>query len=117
VFLIFGFRSRSKVLTRLLLVCGTCQKPAAQTLILRVRWFTLFFIPVIPFARKHLMQCALCGSVSKITKEEAARLSAMPQETAPAQAGSPQAPRAQTVLPGSTMDARLGANSRDGDHR
>ena len=74
MFLIWGFRSRAKVLARLLLVCRMCSKPAAQTVVQRVRWFTLFFIPVIPFSRKHLMQCAMCGSVSEISKEDSDRL-------------------------------------------
>lgn len=72
--LVWGFRTKSKVLARLLLVCALCQKPAAQTIGVRKRWFTLFWIPVFPTSTKHLMQCALCGQVSQLTKEEAERL-------------------------------------------
>jgi hypothetical protein len=84
MFLIWGFRTRAKVLARLLLVCHACAKPAAQTVYQRVRWFTLFLIPVIPFSRKHLMQCSLCGMVSEITKEDAARLVEAAAQPAPA---------------------------------
>jgi hypothetical protein len=72
--LIFGFRVRAKVLARLLLICRACQRPASQAVLQRVRWFTLFFIPVIPFSRKSLLQCAMCGHVSEIDPADAAQL-------------------------------------------
>lgn len=84
MFLIWGFRSRAKLLARLLLVCQVCSKPASQAIVQRVRWFTLFFIPLIPFSKKHLMQCAMCGHVTQITKEDAERLVVMADESATA---------------------------------
>lgn len=89
MFLIWGFRTRTKILARLLLVCHACSKPASQAVAQRVRWFTLFFIPLIPFNRKHLMQCAMCGHVSQVTKEDAARL--VQSATEPATPAAPSA--------------------------
>jgi hypothetical protein len=87
--IIFGFRTRVKALARLLLVCSVCGKPAAQTVYRRVRWFTLFFIPVVPVTRQHRMQCALCGSVSSISKEDADRLAAEAARTSAADSSQP----------------------------
>lgn len=87
MFLLFGFRSRVHTLARLLLICRACNRPAAQTIYRKVRWFTLFFIPVIPFSRKYLMQCAMCGEVGEISKEDADRLVLQAQSEPPAQAG------------------------------
>jgi len=85
--LIWGLRAKAKVLARLMLICRACGNPAAQTLVERVRWFTLFFIPLIPFSRKRLMQCAFCGTVTELTSEEAAGLVASAQQ---APTGTPQ---------------------------
>jgi hypothetical protein len=85
MFILFGLRTRSKVLARLLLVCNLCGRPAAQTVYRRMRWFTLFFIPVIPISRHYRMQCALCGQVGTISKEDADRLVAMAAEAAPSE--------------------------------
>ncbi len=33
------------------------------------KWFTLFFIPVIPFNRNIYSRCGVCGLTSKCTAE------------------------------------------------
>ena len=32
-------------------------------------WFTLFFIPVIPYSKAYVRVCPICGELDKLTKE------------------------------------------------
>jgi len=72
--IIFGFRSFVKTLAMLTLVCDHCHNPAAHRIVQRSRWFTLFFIPVIPLGFTRFSTCTYCGVTRKITKQEAERL-------------------------------------------
>jgi hypothetical protein len=38
------------------------------------RWFTLFFIPVIPLGGSHLIRCNLCGLTLKCSPELKAQI-------------------------------------------
>ena len=40
-------------------MCGSCSTPAAHALVRTRRWFTLFFIPIIPLGTKYFTTCAL----------------------------------------------------------
>lgn len=53
---IFGFRSRGAVLATVTLACRNGHV-AAHRIIRLTRWFTLFFVPVIPFSRKYRSIC------------------------------------------------------------
>ena len=33
-------------------------------------WFTLFFIPVIPYGNMYVKQCMICGNYEELSKEE-----------------------------------------------
>jgi hypothetical protein len=37
-------------------------------------WFTLFFIPVIPYSSKYCITCPNCGSYEELSKEEFERI-------------------------------------------
>jgi hypothetical protein len=41
------------------------------------RWFTLFFIPVIPLGGNHFTKCGVCGLTSKCPRELKDQLSTM----------------------------------------
>ena len=101
--IIFGFRSFVKALGMLTLVCNHCHNPAAHRLVQRSRWFTLFFIPVIPLGFSRYTVCAYCATASKISKDDAERLLAGtsgPQAPQPAPQLAPQAaPQFQTPPP------------------
>ena len=64
--IIFGTKGTAKVLGVLAYVCGICGNEAAQRLVERRRWFTLFFIPLFPFSTKHVITCAYCGGGTEI---------------------------------------------------
>jgi hypothetical protein len=72
--LIWGFRSTVAHLATLMLTCGACRTPAAHHVRRMRRWFTLFFIPVIPYKTVYFTTCTYCGVDLKLTQEEATRL-------------------------------------------
>ena len=72
---IFGFRSRGSVLGTITLACRNGHV-AAHRIAKLTKWFTLFFIPVIPFSRKYRSICIQCGLTLDIPKEDAEELAA-----------------------------------------
>jgi hypothetical protein len=40
----------------------------------RRTWFTLFFIPIIPYAKVHYIQCPICGNGEILDSQEFAEL-------------------------------------------
>lgn len=75
--IIFGFRSKVHTLAMLSRACSGGHT-AAHRLAQRTRWFTLFFIPIIPVAKTHFMVCTGCGQTQKLNKAEADQLIAQP---------------------------------------
>ncbi|RKR74213.1 zinc ribbon domain-containing protein [Frondihabitans australicus] len=72
--IIFGSRTSSKIVAMLVFVCGACGREAAQRLVRRRTWFTLFFTPIFPFGHgTYAISCAYCGAHSPITRENADR--------------------------------------------
>ena len=85
--IIFGFRTRSAILATLSLACRNGHV-AAHRIVKRTRWFTLFFLPVIPFSRKYRSVCIQCGLTLEIPKDTAeeivtrsAQTGAVPNDT------------------------------------
>ncbi|MBF4632832.1 zinc-ribbon domain-containing protein [Agreia pratensis] len=93
--IIFGTRGWATVLAMFTYLCANCQRPAAQRIVKRQRWFTLFFIPTFPFHISRYQQCVNCGVETPLTKEQAESAVSFaeqiqprpqqPQETAPTQ--------------------------------
>jgi zinc-ribbon family len=90
VFILFGIRAMVKTLTMVTFLCTTYNQPAAHRLSQVTRWFTLFFIPVFPIGRRHVLTCSACGQSSKLTKQQAdeivAKIEAPAQESLPSEA-------------------------------
>ena len=57
--------------------CNNCRNVNRFRLLTVKKWFTLFFIPVIPYETTHLELCPICQSGRKIAKAE---LEALKQE-------------------------------------
>jgi hypothetical protein len=89
--IIFGFRSRVKNVAMLQLACRNGHV-AAHRLVKIVRWFTLFFIPVIPFHTRYVTACSHCGMQAKWTKQEAETMTAGHAIAAPVPGDPVQAP-------------------------
>ena len=88
--LIFGIRSMRKQLAVVLAMCHRCSRPCAQTIVQIRRWFTFFFIPMIPVGTKYFSVCSMCAAGTTIQKTDAedlqaqaARQSAQPVRTTP----------------------------------
>jgi hypothetical protein len=63
MFIIFGFGRRT---VRLLgftaaRLCGNCHNTSPWKVMKITRWFTLFFIPVIPYSSKYVAMCPTCS--------------------------------------------------------
>lgn len=72
--IIFGIHSFAKTLAMLTLVCRHCHNPAAHRLVRRGRWFTLFFIPLVPLGSSRYTVCAFCGAAQNVSKAEAEQM-------------------------------------------
>ena len=68
--IIWGFRSRVQQLWAGRVRCPGCGETALMRLIQRRRWFTFFFIPVIPFSTCVFATHACCGAGGELTKQQ-----------------------------------------------
>lgn len=70
--IIFGWNRRTLHTHRnvLLKTCGKCANRSRFDAITRITWFTLFFIPVIPYGFEYFIKCTVCGSVFQVTGSE-----------------------------------------------
>lgn len=50
--------------------CNFCNSTSVWQLFLMRTWFTLFFIPVIPYKIRYGIGCPNCGSYMELTKEQ-----------------------------------------------
>jgi hypothetical protein len=67
----------------LAITCPNCNNDTWYHLVRHRTWFTLFFIPVIPYSSRHLLLCQVCSQQIKMTGdklEKAKRLSELTRE-------------------------------------
>lgn len=50
--------------------CAYCNTESIWQLCIVRTWFTLFFIPLIPYSNKKCLICPNCGSYIQLTNEE-----------------------------------------------
>jgi len=97
VSIIWGYRSRNKVMGQFKNTCPQCKKAGFQTVVRSRRWFTLYFIPLIPFSKKSIARCNLCGFQYALNNNQADSL--FPKGQAGAAAG-PVVPQMQAAPQG-----------------
>ncbi len=51
-------------------ICPRCNNQRFWILKKSSQWFSLFFIPLIPFGSKYFMQCPICGEAEFLSKEQ-----------------------------------------------
>jgi hypothetical protein len=112
MFLIFGIKRMVRRLATVFAMCGQCHSPAAQVIVRRSTWFSLFFIPVVPLGSKYVSTCTLCGVSTRIDKDQALHAVEVSQSQAPSPPPAPapidipsapptpQAPPAPPLNPG-----------------
>jgi hypothetical protein len=94
-FIVWGFRSRVANLAMIQLACRNGHV-AAHRLMKITRWFTLFFIPLIPVRHRYVSVCAQCGIRVAWGKEDAEAMAARARSGASVPITDPIAP---PVLP------------------
>lgn len=50
--------------------CNRCHNQSPRNLTKATSWFTLFFIPVIPYRTRYMLICPICGNVQELSQEE-----------------------------------------------
>ena len=73
---LFGLRSKAKVIGQIERSCSKCAKPTVQSAIETQRWFTVFFIPLIPIGSSYAIRCNLCGLTVKGSEDVKKQLAA-----------------------------------------
>lgn len=75
MFIIWGFRDLDTDLGTVdYLHCSRCNNDSNWRLQRTTSWFTLFFIPVIPYRREYYVYCPICHWTTEVPKEEAKRI-------------------------------------------
>jgi transcription elongation factor Elf1 len=92
MFLIFGIKRMARRLATVFALCPQCGSPAAQVVVRRTTWISLFFIPVVPLGTKYASTCTLCGVSTRLDKEQALRTVALAQQVADTSSGAGVAP-------------------------
>lgn len=52
------------------ILCPNCRNNTRFHLIVRRTWFTLFFIPVIPYETMYMEICPICSRGQQVTKDQ-----------------------------------------------
>ncbi len=99
VSVIWGFRSRNKVLGQVQSVCPQCKRKGFQTVVRSRRWFALYFIPMIPLYKRTIARCNLCGFQYTMDNNQADSLFPQGQAAAQPQAAPAVAPAAPLAQP------------------
>ena len=58
--------------------CPRCNGVHSFEILRIITWFTLFWIPLVPYSFKYFMRCPVCGEAASITKEQAKAYNAPP---------------------------------------
>ncbi len=57
--------------------CPNCGNENYLRHVSSTRWFSLFFIPLVPYSTKHFLLCPVCTQGRPLTRDQAARAEAM----------------------------------------
>ena len=76
MFFLIGMRTKTKPIKQVECACSKCARRTVFTALESKRYFTLFFIPVIPLGTNHLIRCNLCGLTLKCSPELEVQLTA-----------------------------------------
>jgi len=74
---LLGVRTKAKPVGQVERSCTKCARPTVHVAVETRRWFTLFFIPVIPLGSNHFTKCGVCGLTTKCPRELKDQLSTM----------------------------------------
>jgi len=66
---LIGIRTKAKAIAQQERACTKCVRPTMHAIVETKKWFTLFFIPVIPLGGNFFTRCGVCGLNTKRTTE------------------------------------------------
>jgi len=69
MFFLFGMRTRAKSIGQVERSCSKCTRPTMHNAVESQKWFTLFFVPVIPLGSNYVVRCGVCGLATKAFPE------------------------------------------------
>ena len=72
MFVLFGFghRTNKEYKMREVTQCYHCNNASNWIMRRQMSWFTLFFIPLVPYRTDYSIFCPICKNGYKITQEE-----------------------------------------------
>jgi zinc-ribbon family len=76
MFFLFGMRTKAKAIAQQERACTKCVRPTMHALVETKKWFTLFFIPVIPLGGSLFARCGVCGLSTKCASDAKDQISA-----------------------------------------
>jgi hypothetical protein len=81
--IIFGFgrRSRKDRGAAVPVTCPRCNNETTYRWVSTTTWFTLFFVPVVPYSNKHYLVCPVCSNGRELTRVQAQHAAHMVQHT------------------------------------
>ena len=79
MFIIWGFGKKTVKSYGLMPIraCGRCNNQIQYEILKVTTWFTLFFIPIIPYRTERFLVCPICHAAQEVSKEDFERLLAM----------------------------------------
>lgn len=87
--IIFGFKGRVKDRGEAVpAACPRCHNQTFFHYVSRQRWFSLFFVPVIPISSKHFLMCPVCSFGLALDAEGQQRAGHMAELTGQWRAGA-----------------------------
>jgi hypothetical protein len=91
--IIFGIRGgkRKDHGAALPVVCPNCNNQTFYRLLTVTKWFTLFFVPVVPISSKHYLMCPVCTRAIQLDHAGRERAAKLVELTAMFQAGTIEA--------------------------
>jgi hypothetical protein len=72
--------------------CPRCNNETMYRWVSTTTWFSLFFVPLIPYSNKHYIVCPICSNGLELTKAQAQHAAHMVQHTQGALARGQQDP-------------------------
>lgn len=73
--ILFGWGKQTEsIKARISTLCRNCQQQRNYLCVCRRTWFTLFFIPIIPYKTQYLIYCEGCHNGQEVSAEQFAQV-------------------------------------------
>ena len=69
MFFLIGMRTKAKAIAQQERACTKCVRPTIHAIVETKKYFTFFFVPIIPLGGNFFARCGVCGLTTKCTSE------------------------------------------------